>query len=126
MRVLIPSDRTSYLGVPRPPHPPVDGERESHLGPVSAQARQGLRLLSRSTGKWAESAGENAKFGLSTAELLAATEMLKTENLSHCLKLLHFHIGSQVPDILIVKKAVQEASRFYAKLYNSQFEGVQT
>jgi arginine decarboxylase len=74
------------------------------------------RLLSKGAGKWAESGGENAKFGLSTAEMLAATEMLKAENLGHCLKLLHFHIGSQVPDILTVKKAVQEAARFYAKL----------
>src|SRR5204863_216120 len=57
------------------------------------------RLLSKGAGKWAESGGENAKFGLSTAELLAATEMLQAENLSHCFKLLHFHIGSQVPDI---------------------------
>src|SRR5258705_10839831 len=47
--------------------------------------------------------------------------MLRAENLSHCLKLLHFHIGSQVPDILTVKKAVQEAARFYAKLYKMGF-----
>ncbi|MGA2029851.1 MAG: biosynthetic arginine decarboxylase, partial [Verrucomicrobiota bacterium] len=67
------------------------------------------------------SGGENAKFGLSTVELLAATEMLKAENLGHCLKLLHFHIGSQVPDILTVKKAVQEAARFYAKLHKMGF-----
>ena len=80
------------------------------------------RLLSKGAGKWAESGGENAKFGLSTVELLAATEMLKAENLSHCLKLLHFHIGSQVPDILTVKKAVQEAARFYAKLYKMGFQ----
>src|SRR5678809_1579519 len=79
------------------------------------------RLQSRGAGKWAESGGENAKFGLSTAELLAATELLKAENLSHCFKLLHFHIGSQVPDILIVKRAVQEAARFYAKLYKMGF-----
>ncbi|HZF02620.1 MAG TPA: biosynthetic arginine decarboxylase [Methylomirabilota bacterium] len=79
------------------------------------------RLLSKGAGKWAESGGENAKFGLSTAELLAATEMLKAENLGHCLKLLHFHIGSQVPDILTVKKAVQEAARFYAKLNKMGF-----
>jgi arginine decarboxylase len=79
------------------------------------------RLLSKGAGKWAESGGENAKFGLSTVELLAATETLKTENLSHCLKLLHFHIGSQVPDILTVKKAVQEAARFYAKLHKMGF-----
>jgi arginine decarboxylase len=75
------------------------------------------RLLSKGAGKWSESAGENAKFGLSTGELLTAMELLKTENLSHCFKLLHFHIGSQVPDILTVKKAVQEAARFYAKLH---------
>lgn len=79
------------------------------------------RLASKGAGKWAESGGENAKFGLSTAELLAATEMLKNENLTQCFKLLHFHIGSQVPDILTVKKAVQEASRFYAKLYKMGF-----
>ncbi|MEI9866635.1 MAG: biosynthetic arginine decarboxylase [Limisphaerales bacterium] len=79
------------------------------------------RLLSKGAGKWAESGGENAKFGLSTAELLAATEMLTAENLGHCLKLLHFHIGSQVPDILTVKKAVQEAARFYAKLNKMGF-----
>ncbi len=80
------------------------------------------RLLSKGAGKWAESGGENAKFGLSTAELLAATELLKSENLAHCFKLLHFHIGSQVPDILTVKKAVQEASRFYAKLFKMGFQ----
>jgi arginine decarboxylase len=80
------------------------------------------RLLSKGAGKWAESGGENAKFGLSTAELLAATDMLKAENLTHCFKLLHFHIGSQVPDILIVKRAVQEAARFYAKIYKMGFQ----
>jgi arginine decarboxylase len=79
------------------------------------------RLLSKGAGKWADSAGENAKFGLSTAELLAATDLLRAENLSHSLKLLHFHIGSQVPDILTVKKAVQEAARFYAKLHKMGF-----
>ena len=79
------------------------------------------RLLSKGAGRWAESGGENAKFGLSTAEILAATRLLKDENLSHCLKLLHFHIGSQVPDILTVKKAVQEAARLYAKLYKMGF-----
>jgi arginine decarboxylase len=79
------------------------------------------RLLAKGAGKWAESGGENAKFGLSTAELLAATEILRAEKLDHCLKLLHFHIGSQVPDILTVKKAVQEAARFYAKLHKMGF-----
>lgn len=79
------------------------------------------RLLSKGAGKWAESGGENAKFGLSTTELLAAVEMLQREGLAHCFKLLHFHIGSQVPDILTVKRAVQEAARLYAKLHKLGF-----
>jgi arginine decarboxylase len=79
------------------------------------------RLVSRGAGRWASSGGENAKFGLSTAELLEATEMLKADNLGHCFKLLHFHVGSQVPDILTVKKAVQEAARLYAKLHEMGF-----
>lgn len=79
------------------------------------------RLASKGGGKWAESAGENAKFGLNTAELLAAAELLRAEHLDHCFQLLHFHIGSQVPDILTIKKAVQEASRFYAKLRKMGF-----
>jgi len=79
------------------------------------------RLLSKGGGRWAESAGENAKFGLSTGELLVATEMLKAEGLMHCFKLLHFHIGSQIPDILIVKRAVQEAARYYTKLFKMGF-----
>ena len=60
------------------------------------------RLLAKGAGRWADSGGENAKFGLSTAEILVAAELLKGENLPHCLKLVHFHIGSQVPDILAV------------------------
>jgi len=79
------------------------------------------RLASKGAGKWAESGGEDAKFGLSTAELLTATELLRAEGLADSFKLLHFHIGSQVPNILTVKKAVQEAARFYAKLRQMGF-----
>src|SRR5580704_15214019 len=80
-----------------------------------------VRLMSKGAGKWADSGGENAKFGLNTAELLAAIEILRVEKMEHCFKLLHFHIGSQVPDILTIKKAVQEAARFYAKLFKMGF-----
>jgi arginine decarboxylase len=80
-----------------------------------------VRLSSKGAGRWAESGGDNAKFGLSTAELLMATELLRAEKMEHCFKLLHFHIGSQVPDILFIKKAVQEAARFYAKLFKMGF-----
>jgi arginine decarboxylase len=80
-----------------------------------------VRLSSKGSGKWAESGGENAKFGLNTSELVAASEILRAEKMEHCFRLLHFHIGSQVPDILTIKKAVQEAARFYAKLYKMGF-----
>jgi arginine decarboxylase len=75
-----------------------------------------VRLVSKGAGKWATSGGEHAKFGLSTAEILQATEILKEAQMQNSLRLLHFHIGSQVPDILIIKRAVREASRYYAKL----------
>ena len=76
-----------------------------------------VKLWSKADGKWAASGGENAKFGLGTADLLALAKRLTKIKLGACFKLLHFHIGSQVPDIFTVKKAVQEASRYYAKLY---------
>jgi arginine decarboxylase len=75
-----------------------------------------VRLYSKGAGKWAPSGGENAKFGLDTTSLVAASEMLKASGLAHCLKLIHFHVGSQVPDISIIKRAVREAARYYAKI----------
>lgn len=75
-----------------------------------------VRLVSKGAGKWAESGGEHAKFGLSTSEVLQAARIMKEAGLSAAFKLLHFHIGSQVPDILIIKRAVREAARHYAKL----------
>ncbi|MEY2558245.1 MAG: arginine decarboxylase [Verrucomicrobiota bacterium] len=75
-----------------------------------------VRLHNKGSGKWAPSGGENAKFGLDTTNLVAASEMLKAAGLAHCLKLIHFHVGSQVPDIATIKRAVREAARYYAKL----------
>ena len=75
-----------------------------------------VRLSAKGAGKWATSGGENAKFGLSTADLVSASETLKQAGLAHCLRLVHFHVGSQVPDIGTIKRAVREAARFYAKL----------
>ncbi|MEI6351947.1 MAG: biosynthetic arginine decarboxylase [Verrucomicrobiota bacterium] len=75
-----------------------------------------VRLQSKGAGKWATSGGENAKFGLSTADLVQASEMLHEAGLAHCLKLVHFHVGSQVPDIGTIKRAVREAARYYSKL----------
>jgi len=75
-----------------------------------------VRLHSKGSGKWSPSGGENAKFGLDTTDLVAASQMLKDAGFAHCLKLIHFHVGSQVPDISTIKRAVREAARYYAKL----------
>jgi arginine decarboxylase len=75
-----------------------------------------VRLHSKSSGKWSPSSGENAKFGLDTTNLVAASQMLREAGMASCLKLIHFHVGSQVPDISTIKRAVREAARYYAKL----------
>jgi arginine decarboxylase len=75
-----------------------------------------VRLHTKGAGKWAESAGDRAKFGLSTADILEAANLLKEAGMHSAFKLVHFHVGSQVPDILIIKRAVREAARYYAKL----------
>lgn len=76
-----------------------------------------VRLLSKGAGKWATSGGEHAKFGLSTSEILEAIEILRDANMESAFKLLHFHIGSQIPDIQTIKRAVREAAMYYAKLH---------
>ncbi len=75
-----------------------------------------VRLMTKGKGKWEKSAGEDAKFGLTTGEILEASRLLKEAGMAHCLKLVHFHVGSQIPDILTIKKAVREGAMFYAKL----------
>jgi arginine decarboxylase len=75
-----------------------------------------VRTRTKGSGKWNTSSGENAGFGLSINDLLEATEILQARKMEDCFRLLHFHLGSQVPDIQTVKKAVREASRYYAKL----------
>ncbi|MCL7474687.1 MAG: biosynthetic arginine decarboxylase [ANME-2 cluster archaeon] len=75
-----------------------------------------IRLYSRGSGKWVESGGESAKFGLTTGELLSAVEKLKSNGMIQNLKMLHFHIGSQITDIRRIQNAVMEASRIYVEV----------
>lgn len=78
----------------------------------------GLRakLYSKGTGKWASSGGESAKFGLTTSEILECIRLLEADGMLDALKLMHFHIGSQITDIKRVKNAMKEAARVYAKI----------
>jgi arginine decarboxylase len=79
----------------------------------------GLRakIATKSSGKWASSGGDHAKFGLTITEILQAVKYLKSIDKAHCLKLFHFHIGSQIPDIKTIKDSISEGSRIYAKLW---------
>jgi arginine decarboxylase len=79
----------------------------------------GLRakIATKSSGKWASSGGDYAKFGLTITEILQAVKYLKSIDKTHCLKLFHFHIGSQIPDIKTIKDSISEGARIYAKLW---------
>lgn len=74
------------------------------------------KLSTKGAGKWVSSSGDFAKFGLTAPEILEAAQLLKSHGQESCLKLFHFHVGSQLTDIRTVKEAVNEGSRYYAKL----------
>nr|YP_002049017.1 arginine decarboxylase [Paulinella chromatophora]ACB42807.1 arginine decarboxylase [Paulinella chromatophora] len=74
------------------------------------------KLSTRSTGRWGSSVGEMAKFGLAIPEIKTAVEKLREANLLNSLCLLHFHIGSQISDIAVLKDALQEAGQIYVQL----------
>jgi arginine decarboxylase len=74
------------------------------------------KLSSRSTGRWGSSVGEKAKFGLAIPEVLATVEALRSAGLLADLRLLHFHVGSQINDIAVLKDALQEAGQIYVEL----------
>ncbi|KOH46400.1 biosynthetic arginine decarboxylase [Sunxiuqinia dokdonensis] len=75
-----------------------------------------IKLASSGSGKWENSGGDVSKFGLTSSELLDAMDYLRENELVDCLKLVHFHIGSQVNKIRRIKIALREASQFYAQM----------
>ncbi|MDA3844464.1 MAG: biosynthetic arginine decarboxylase [Candidatus Kapabacteria bacterium] len=75
-----------------------------------------VKLSAGGSGKWEESGGDQSKFGLSAGELLEAVDIIEENGLKDCLKLIHFHIGSQVTKIRKIKTALREASQFYVQL----------
>ena len=84
-----------------------------------------IKLASSGSGKWEESGGDASKFGLTSSELLAALDILEKKGLKDCLRLIHFHIGSQITKIRRIQTALKEASQFYVQLrkmgYNVDF-----
>jgi arginine decarboxylase len=107
-RVIIVMDRIGELDTI------VAAVQELEIRPVIGVR---ARLATKGAGKWVESTGDRSKFGLTTAEIVAAVERLRACGMLDCLQLLHFHIGSQITNIRAIKDALREASRIYVELH---------
>ncbi len=81
-----------------------------------------IKLSSSGSGKWEESGGDQSKFGLNSSELLEAIAFLDKHKMQECLKLIHFHIGSQVTKIRRIKNALREATQYYVQLSKLGFD----
>ena len=92
-----------------------------HSKKIGVRPQIGIRvkLASRGAGRWKSSGGYRSKFGLTVTEALRALEQLKSEGMEDCLRLLHFHLGSQITNIRHIKAAVIEAARVYVDLKNA-------
>lgn len=80
-----------------------------------------IKLAASGTGKWQESGGDASKFGLNSSELLDALQKLDEMGMHDCLKLIHFHIGSQITKIRRISTALREAAQFYVQLHAMGF-----
>jgi len=76
-----------------------------------------IKLASSGSGKWEESGGDASKFGLTSSELLKALQILDEKDMHDCLRLIHFHIGSQITKIRRIQTALREAAQFYVQLH---------
>ncbi len=86
---------------------------------VRPQIGMRVKLAARGGGRWQGSGGYRSKFGLTVGEILHGLEALKQRGMADCFKLLHFHLGSQIPNIRVVKHALNEAARIYTELHKS-------
>ena len=75
-----------------------------------------VRLAAKGSGHWSESAGDKSVFGLNAAQVIAAVDQLKAAGKLHCLKVLHYHQGSQIPNISVIRESLTEAVRIYVDL----------
>ena len=81
-----------------------------------------IKLASSGSGKWAESGGDASKFGLTSAELLTALNKIEEMGFHDCLRLIHFHIGSQITKIRRIQTALREAAQFYINLHKMGYD----
>ena len=80
-----------------------------------------IKLVTAGSGRWASSGGENSKFGLSPIELVEALDIAKEENIVDCIRLIHFHLGSQITNIRRIKTSLKEICRYYSELMRQGF-----
>jgi len=92
----------------------IEVSQEYHKMPINIGIR--IRLHTSGVGIWAKSGGIESKFGLSSTEIIEALQILKQNKILNKLKMIHFHIGSQINDISPLKKAIREAGNIYADL----------
>ena len=116
--------RNIYLVVEKLNELQAIAEVSKRLG-ISPNVGMRIKLSSSGSGKWEESGGDQSKFGLNSSELLTALDFLERHKMKECLKLIHFHIGSQITKIRRIKNALREATQFYVQLsrlgYNIDF-----
>lgn len=91
----------------------IDASRKLGIAPIVGVR---AKLSTKGSGRWGCSTGDRAKFGLTIPEMLAAVEKLTEAGLLNSLQLLHFHIGSQISSISVIKDAIREASQIYVEL----------
>src|SRR5690606_15901725 len=94
---------------------PIIIERSRALG-VEPLIGVRLKLSTKVEGHWSEDSGDRSLFGLNTNELVTVIDTLRDANLLHCFQLLHFHLGSQIPNIRSIRAGVLEACRYYIEL----------
>lgn len=104
-----------YLILEMPNELPAILERAEKLG-IEPNLGIRVRLAAKGSGHWSESAGDKSVFGLNAAQVIDAVDQLKKAGKLHCLKVLHYHQGSQIPNISVIREGLTEAVRIYVDL----------
>ncbi|WP_281645494.1 biosynthetic arginine decarboxylase [Parendozoicomonas sp. Alg238-R29] len=106
-----------FFVVETPAELPIIIERSRALG-VEPMIGVRAKMTSQVSGHWNSTSGDRSVFGLTSTQLIAAVDLLKKENMLHCLQLLHCHLGSQIPNIRDIRSGIVEACRYYTDLVN--------
>lgn len=104
-----------FFVIETPTELPIILERSAALG-IRPLIGVRIKLSTRSSGHWQDSGGDNSIFGLTTSQIVDVVDTLKAAEMLDCLRLLHYHLGSQIPNIRDIRTAVRETARFYADL----------